>query len=253
MLFYCNPNNPVASLVDPAESKEFIPRVLKMNKDLRILVDEAYIDYVTTPGHETMIPQAIENPRLIVARTFSKAYGMAGLRIGYAIAHEDTVKELSKFHMGNAVSSLSYAAAIAALQRDASDPSFIPNEQKRNDEARSFTRKWFHDQMGLFDERNLFEVTHPDFPNERLVACRNPELAERRRHKRRALLEATCKELEAQSNFLFVDVQMPIEDFQGACRKEGVRVGRPFPPLWTHCRISVGTMKTDDLVRSYKC
>ena len=40
--------------------------------------------------------------------------------------------------------------------------------------------------MGLFDERNLFEVTHPDFPNERLVACRNPELAERRRHKRRA-------------------------------------------------------------------
>ena len=41
-------------------------------------------------------------------------------------------------------------------------------------------------QMGLFDERNLFEVTHPDFPNERLVACRNPELAERRRHKRRA-------------------------------------------------------------------
>ena len=51
-------------------------------------------------------------------------------------------------------------------------------------------------QMGLFDERNLFEVTHPDFPNERLVACRNPELAERRRHKRRALLEATCKELE---------------------------------------------------------
>ncbi len=51
-------------------------------------------------------------------------------------------------------------------------------------------------QMGLFDERNLFEVTHPDFPSERLVACRNPELAERRRQKRRALLEATCKELE---------------------------------------------------------
>ena len=50
--------------------------------------------------------------------------------------------------------------------------------------------------MGLFDRRNLFELTHPDFPNERLVACRNPELAERRRHKRRALLEATCKELE---------------------------------------------------------
>ncbi len=206
MLFYCNPNNPVASLVDPAESKEFIPRVLKMNKDLRILVDEAYIDYVTTPGHEPMIPLAIENPRLIVARTFSKAYGMAGLRIGYAIAHEDTVKELTKFHMGNSVSSLSYAAAIAAMERDASDPSFIPNEQKRNNEARSFTRKWFHDRG--------------------------------------------YKDTDAQTNFLFVDVQMPIEDFQGACRKEGVRVGRPFPPLWTHCRISIGTM--DEMQKAVK-
>ena len=53
---------------------------------------------------------------------------------------------------------------------------------------------------------------------------------------------------DAQTNFLFVDVQMPIEDFQSACRKEGVRVGRPFPPLWTHCRISVGTM--DEMQRA---
>ncbi len=50
--------------------------------------------------------------------------------------------------------------------------------------------------MGLFDERNLFELTHPDFPGERLVACRNPELAKLRAHKRQALLAATLKELE---------------------------------------------------------
>jgi transposase len=53
-----------------------------------------------------------------------------------------------------------------------------------------------HVQLGLFDERNLFELTHPDFPDERLVACRNPELAELRAHKRQALLDATAKELE---------------------------------------------------------
>ena len=52
-----------------------------------------------------------------------------------------------------------------------------------------------HLQLGLFDERNLFELTHPDFPGERLVACRNPELAKLRTHKRQALLEATVKEL----------------------------------------------------------
>jgi hypothetical protein len=51
-------------------------------------------------------------------------------------------------------------------------------------------------QMGLFDERNLFELTHPDFPGERLMACRNLELAQRRAKKRKSLLEATSKELE---------------------------------------------------------
>jgi hypothetical protein len=51
-------------------------------------------------------------------------------------------------------------------------------------------------QLGLFDERDLFELTHPDYPDERLIACRNPELAKRRAHKRRALLEATDMELE---------------------------------------------------------
>jgi histidinol-phosphate aminotransferase len=204
MLFYCNPNNPVASLVNPSDSKEFLPRALKANKDLRILVDEAYIDYVTTPGHETMIPMAIQEPRLIVARTFSKAYGMAGLRVGYAIAHEDTIKDLSKFHMGNTLAGLSYAAALAAIERDAKDASYIPNEGKRNAEARAFTLKWFADRG--------------------------------------------YKATDAQCNFTFVDVAMPVEDFQAGCAKEGVKVGRPFPPYWTHCRISIGTM--DEMKRA---
>ena len=206
MLFYCNPNNPVASLVDPSEGPDFLERVLKMNKDLRILVDEAYIDYVTTPGHKTMMEFALNEPRLIVARTFSKAYGMAGLRLGYAIAHEDTIKELRKYDMGNSISGVTYAAGLAAVERDMKDPSFVPNEQKRNEEARAFTRKWFHDRG--------------------------------------------YKDTDAQTNFMFVDVKMPIEDFQRACRAEGLRVGRPFPPLWTHCRISIGTM--DEMQRAVK-
>jgi len=57
-------------------------------------------------------------------------------------------------------------------------------------------------QMGLFDERNLFELTHPDFPGERLVACRNPELAQRRAAKRHALLEATRRELDQISRMV---------------------------------------------------
>jgi len=76
-----------------------------------------------------------------------------------------------------------------------------------------------HLQLGLFDERNLFEIAHPDFPGERLVACRNPELAKSRARKRRSLLDATVKELET--------VQGMVE--RGALREQGeigVRVGR---------------------------
>ena len=204
MLFYCNPNNPVATLVDPAEGKDFLGRALAAEKDLRILVDEAYIDYVTTPGHETMIPMALENPRVIVARTFSKAYGMAGLRIGYAIAHEDTVAELGEFHMGNSVSIPALVAANAAIERDKADPDYLPNEKMRNAEARDFILKFFRDRG----------------------------------------LSAS----DAQTNFIFTDVGMPVEQFQAACAREGVRVGRPFPPLWTRCRISIGTM--DEMQRA---
>jgi transposase len=76
-----------------------------------------------------------------------------------------------------------------------------------------------HLQLGLFDERNLFELSHPDFPGERLVACRNPELAKLRSHKRESLLEATTKEL--------TKVQGMVEHgrLQGAA-KIGVRVGK---------------------------
>jgi transposase len=76
-----------------------------------------------------------------------------------------------------------------------------------------------HLQLGLFDERNLFELSHPDFPGERLVACRNPELAKLRSHKRQALLEATAKELTR--------VQGMVERgrLRGAA-KIGVRVGK---------------------------
>jgi transposase len=78
-----------------------------------------------------------------------------------------------------------------------------------------------HLQLGLFDERNLFEITHPDFPGERLVACRNPELQKLRAHKRQALLEATGQELEKVRAM----VRRGSRRLQGKDRI-GVRVGK---------------------------
>lgn len=196
LLFYCSPNNPVATLIAPGDAKEFLPRVLKRSPETRILVDEAYIDYVTEPGHQSFIPLAVQEPRVIVARTFSKAYGMAGLRVGYAIAHKDTIEEMAKWQMGNAMSGLSMAGAIAAIEQDGA---VIDAERERNRNVRDFTRGFFK--------------------------------------------QAGYESTESQTNFVFVDVRMPTEEFQEECRKRGVRVGRAFPPLWTHSRISLGTME----------
>jgi histidinol-phosphate aminotransferase len=71
LLFYCNPNNPTATFVGARATRDFIARVTRESPETTILVDEAYFDYVTDPDHDTQIPIALENPRVLVARTFS--------------------------------------------------------------------------------------------------------------------------------------------------------------------------------------
>ncbi|PYR64136.1 MAG: hypothetical protein DMF91_01315 [Acidobacteria bacterium] len=146
LIFYCNPNNPTATYVGAKASRDFFAKVNRESPGTTILVDEAYFDYVTNPDHDTHVPIAIENPRVLVARTFSKAYGMAGLRIGYAIGHKDTIKKMADFDAGAGVTSLNVLAlrgAIAAIQQD---PSFISAERARNTAVRDFTAKWFADR-----------------------------------------------------------------------------------------------------------
>ena len=96
LVFYCNPNNPTATYVGAKATRDFLAKVNRESPDTTILVDEAYFDYVTDPDHDTHIPLAVENPRVVVARTFSKAYGMAGLRMGYAVGHADTIKKMAR-------------------------------------------------------------------------------------------------------------------------------------------------------------
>jgi histidinol-phosphate aminotransferase len=109
-------------------------------------VDEAYFDYVTHPDHATHIPQAIEDPRIIVARTFSKAYGLAGLRIGYAVGHPDAIRKMNDWESAGGTSSLNVLSMHAATAAVTQDPSFIRNERDRNTAVRDFTMKWFNDR-----------------------------------------------------------------------------------------------------------
>ena len=77
-------------------SSDFIAEVKKTSPTTAILIDEAYCDYVTDPAFQTAIPIALATPSVVVARTFSKAYGMAGVRIGYAIGDAATIKKMSR-------------------------------------------------------------------------------------------------------------------------------------------------------------
>ena len=85
LVFFCNPNNPTATVHGHAAVADFVKRVRAASPDTVILIDEAYHDYVTDPAYKTAMDIAKSTPKVFVTRTFSKAYGMAGLRVGYAV------------------------------------------------------------------------------------------------------------------------------------------------------------------------
>jgi histidinol-phosphate aminotransferase len=179
LVFYCNPNNPTATYVGARATREYFATVNRESPDTTILVDEAYFDYVTDPDHDTHIPIAVENPRVIVARTFSKAYGMAGLRMGYAIGHKDTIKKMAEWDGGTGTGSLNVLAlqaGIAAIQQDAS---FTAAERARNKAVRDFTMTWFADRgMKPTDSQANFMFVHIGKPaKEFRDACRKKGVA----------------------------------------------------------------------------
>ncbi len=141
LVFFNNPNNPTATVHGAKTVQDMVERIRKASPDTVILIDEAYHDYVTDPSYETAVPLALSTPNVIVARTFSKAYGMAGMRIGYATGMADSVKPLAKLKMPYNVSVFGIAAAVAAL----GDTAHIEAERRRNTEVRAFTVKALQD------------------------------------------------------------------------------------------------------------
>jgi histidinol-phosphate aminotransferase len=146
LVFFCNPSNPTATFTGARAARDFFARVTRVSPETTILVDEAYFDYVTDPDHETHIPIAVEDPQIVVARTFSKAYGMAGLRMGYAVGHPDTIAKMSAWDGGSGTGSLNVLAMNAGIAAINQDPNYITAERARNKEVRDFTMKWFADR-----------------------------------------------------------------------------------------------------------
>ena len=115
VIFVCSPNNPTGQIVDPRELEHFIAAV---PSEIVIVLDEAYIEYVPLEKRSDSIRLYRENSNVVVLRTFSKAYGLAGLRVGFTISQEPITNALRKTALPFGVSSIAQAAAIASINAE---------------------------------------------------------------------------------------------------------------------------------------
>ena len=143
MVFLCNPNNPTATAHALTDVAAFIRRVKSSSPDTAILVDEAYLDYATDTTVETAAAESLQYDDVFIARTFSKAYGMAGLRIGYAAGRPATLAKLDAAWGLGDVNMLTATGAVASLD----DPDHMVAEREENRRVREFTINAFK-EMG---------------------------------------------------------------------------------------------------------
>lgn len=141
MVFFCNPNNPTGT-AHPADAVEdFVRRVKRTSPDTAILIDEAYVEYVYDPAVKTAASLAMELPGVFITRSLSKAHGMAGLRVGYAIGQEETLDRIGRAWNLGSMNALSAAAAIASI----TDTRHIAEERAENARIRSYVLEAFRD------------------------------------------------------------------------------------------------------------
>lgn len=116
LIFVCTPNNPTSTVVTRAELTAFLDAVPER---VLVAVDEAYVEFVRDPAAADGLAAALARPNVVSLRTLSKAYGLAGLRVGYAVAAPDVITAIRKVGLPFAVNDLAQAAAVAALSEAA--------------------------------------------------------------------------------------------------------------------------------------
>lgn len=153
LLFFANPNNPTGTWFATSALVSLLERV---PAHVLVIVDEAYIEYVDAPGLSSAVALLARFPNLVVTRTFSKAYGLAGLRVGYALGHTEVIALMERVRESFNVNGLGLAAAEASL----SDTEHLDWVRRRNVEE----REWLRDELA---RRGRF--VHPSQTNFLLV------------------------------------------------------------------------------------
>lgn len=129
LVFSCNPNNPTGTVVSDSIVRGFCETV---SKKTLVYADEAYLEFLEPAQQKSMVPLVQNNPNVVVSKTFSKIYGLAGLRIGYIVGHPDTLKRISKYGDTISPSQTGIAAAKASL----GDEDFMKMTREKNAVAR---------------------------------------------------------------------------------------------------------------------
>lgn len=129
VIWICNPNNPTGNLMASDELLQFLRQI---PSHILVVLDEAYFEYITDPNHIDSIQWLLQFPNLIVLRTFSKAYGLAAHRVGYAVGHVDVITELNKVRNPFNNNSIGQLAAVSALE----DEAFIVECRQKNEQQR---------------------------------------------------------------------------------------------------------------------
>ena len=187
-IYLCNPNNPTSTITPGADIDWLVGN---MHANAILAVDEAYIHF--DPNLESAIKHVqARQRRVIVFRTFSKIYGMAGLRVGFACAHQDLIRRMLPFR-SNSISVVGVYAASAAIN----SPSILTERRQRLNGTRDRLCGWLRQQGFAY--------------------------------------------LEPHANFLMIDLKRDVRPVIAGMAKQGVAVGRPFPPLNQMLRVSVGS------------
>ncbi len=190
LVYICNPNNPTGTLTPSAEIDAWIESA---PADTYFLVDEAYYEYCVSPDYWSCVKWIGDRPNVIVTRSFSKIYGMAGMRLGYGLAHPETAERLYRYIGRNNANQLALVAARAAL----GDTDLIERSREANGRA-----------MGILHD---------------------------------CLQELDLEYMPSYTNFVMHRINGDHETYRKRMNEHGVRVGRPFPPMLDHNRISIGT------------
>ncbi|MBM7581700.1 histidinol-phosphate aminotransferase [Caldicoprobacter guelmensis] len=141
IIWLCNPNNPTGTIITAKEQKAFLEKV---PREVLVVLDEAYYEYAHGRDYPESIELLEEYDNIIILRTFSKAYGLAGLRIGYAISHKETIELLNRVRGPFNVNAAAQAAALAALD----DQEFVQRSVQTNEKGKRYLYQAF-EEMGL--------------------------------------------------------------------------------------------------------